>query len=54
MPLNPARAVRRGVVQAPVARTAATVGMAAIVVRGVNRRQDLRQSRRDDRGDRRR
>jgi len=45
MPLRPARRARRGVVGAPVARTAAVVGTAAGVTHGVNRRQD----RRDDR-----
>jgi hypothetical protein len=45
--------MRRGVVGAPVARTAAVVGTAAVVSHGVNRRQDRREDRRDDRGDRR-
>lgn len=54
MPLRPARAARRGVVGAPVARTAASVGTAAVAVHGVNRRQDRRLGRRDDRRDRRR
>ena len=40
MPLRPARAVRRGAVGAPVARTAAVVGTAAVGSHGVNRRQD--------------
>jgi hypothetical protein len=53
MPLRPARAVRRGVIGAPVARTAAVVGTAAVVSHGVHRRQDRRQDRRDDRRDRR-
>ena len=44
MPLRPARAMRRGVIGAPVARTAATVGTAAVVAHGVGRRRD----RRDD------
>ena len=34
---------------APVARTAAAVGTAAVVVHGVNRRQDRREDRRDRR-----
>jgi len=34
MPLRPARAVRRGVIGAPVVRTAAVVGTAAAVSRG--------------------
>ena len=34
---------------APVARTAATVGTAAVVVHGVNRRSDRREDRRDRR-----
>ncbi len=38
MPLRPARAARRGVVGAPVARTAAVVGTAAVVTHGVRRR----------------
>jgi hypothetical protein len=46
MPLRPARAARRGVVGRPVARTAATVGTAAVVAHGVNRRQARRQDRR--------
>ena len=37
MPLRPARAARRGVIGAPVARTAATVGVAAVAVHGVRR-----------------
>ena len=52
MPLRPARAARRGVIGAPVARTAAVVGTAAVVAHGVNRRQDRRESRRDRRQDR--
>jgi hypothetical protein len=40
---------RRGVIGAPVARTAAVVGTAAVVSRGVNRRQDRREIRRDRR-----
>jgi len=50
MPMMARRAMRRGVVGAPVARTAAVVGTAAVVSHGVNRRGD----RRDDRRDRRR
>ena len=53
MPLGPRRRGRRGVIGAPVARTAAVVGTAAVVSHGVNRRQDRREDRRDDRGDRR-
>jgi hypothetical protein len=53
MPLRPARAARRGVIGAPVARTAAVVGTAAVVAHGVNRRSDRREDRRDDRRDRR-
>jgi hypothetical protein len=49
MPLRPARATRRGVIGAPVARTAAVVGTAAVVSHGVNRRQDRREDRRDRR-----
>ena len=45
MPLRPVRAARRGVIGAPVARTAAVVGTAAVVVHGVNRRQDRREDR---------
>jgi hypothetical protein len=44
---------RRAVIGAPVARTAAVVGTAAVVSHGVNRRQDRREDRRDDRQDRR-
>ena len=53
MPLRPGRAARRPVIGAPVARTAATVGTAAVVAHGVNRRSDRRDDRRDDRQDRR-
>ena len=53
MPLRPARRMRRAVIGAPVARTAAVVGTAAVVSNGVNRRQDRREDRRDDRRDRR-
>jgi len=53
MPLRPARVARRGVIGAPVARTAAVVGTAAVVSHGVNRRQDRREERRDRRQDRR-
>lgn len=54
MPLRPARAARRGVIAAPVARTAAVVGTAKVVSNGIDRRQDRREDRRDDRHDRRR
>lgn len=53
MPIRRARAARRGVIGAPVARTAAVVGTAAVVSHGVNRRQDRREDRRDRRQDRR-
>jgi len=43
---------RRGVIGAPVARTAAVVGTAAVVTHGVERRHDRRDDRRDDREDR--
>ena len=47
MPLAARRAARRGVVgPAPVARTAAVVGTAAVVTHGVARRSDRRQDRR--------
>lgn len=46
MPLRARRAVRRGVIGAPVARTAAVVGTAAVVSHGVNRRQSRREGRR--------
>jgi hypothetical protein len=49
MPLGPRRVGRIGVVDAPVARTAAVVGTAKVVSNGIDRRQD----RRDDRGPRR-
>ena len=45
--------MRRGVIGAPVARTAATVGTVAVVAHGVNRRSDRREDRREDRRDRR-
>ena len=53
MPLRPARAARRGVIGAPVARTAAVAGTAVVAAHGVGRRHDRRGDRRDDRGDRR-
>ncbi|HET6833274.1 MAG TPA: hypothetical protein VFH30_05360 [Acidimicrobiales bacterium] len=53
MPLRPARVARRGVIGAPVARTAAVVGTAAVVSHGVNRRQNRREDRRDRRQERR-
>ena len=49
MPLAARRVARRGVVGAPVARTAAVVGTAAVVAHGVNRRSDRREDRRDRR-----
>jgi hypothetical protein len=49
MPMVARRMARRGVIGAPVARTAAVVGTAAVVSRGVNRRQDRREDRRDRR-----
>jgi hypothetical protein len=54
MPLAARRMGRTGVIgPAPVARTAAVVGTAAVVAHGVNRRHDRREDRRDDRQDRR-
>ena len=49
------RRMRRAAVigPAPVARTAATIGTAAVVAHGVGRRVDRRDDRRDDRDDRR-
>ena len=49
MPLRPARVARRAVIGAPVARTAAVVGTAAVVSNGIDRRQDRREERRDRR-----
>lgn len=50
MPLARRRIGRPGVVgPAPVARTAATVGTAAVVAHGVRRRGDRREDRRDRR-----
>jgi hypothetical protein len=55
MPMAARRARRAGVIgPRPVARTAATVGTAAVVAHGVNRRSDRREDRREDRRDRRR
>jgi hypothetical protein len=51
--LRPARAARRGVIGAPVARTVAVVGTTAVVAHGVGRRHDRREDRRDRREDRR-
>ena len=53
MPLRAVRVARRGVIGAPVARTAAVVGTAKVVSHGVDRRQDRREDRRDDHRDRR-
>jgi hypothetical protein len=52
MPLRPERMMFRGVIGAPVVRTAAVVGTAAAVCRGVDRRED-RRDRGEDRRDRR-
>ncbi len=49
MPMVARRMARRSVIGAPVARTAAVVGTAAVVAHGVNRRQDRREDRRDRR-----
>jgi hypothetical protein len=53
MPIGRMRVGRRGVVGAPVARTAAVVGTAAVVAHEVERRHDRREDRRDDCEDRR-
>jgi hypothetical protein len=54
MPLARRRMRRAAVIgPAPVARTAATVGTAAVVAHGVRRRSGRRDDRRDDRRDRR-
>jgi len=47
--LRPARAQRRGVIGAPVARSAAVVGTTVVVAHGVDRRHDRRGDRRDRR-----
>jgi hypothetical protein len=49
MPLVGRRIGRPGVIGAPVARTAATVGTAVVVAHGVNRRMDRREDRRERR-----
>ncbi|WP_166793257.1 hypothetical protein [Cryobacterium lactosi] len=49
MPIARRRVGRPGVIGAPVARTAATVGTAAVVAHGVRRRGDRRDERRDRR-----
>ncbi|WP_156109782.1 hypothetical protein [Cryobacterium sp. MLB-32] len=46
MPIARRRVGRPGVVGAPVARTAAAVGTAAVVAHGVRRRGDRRDGRR--------
>jgi hypothetical protein len=51
--LGRGRVSRRGVIGAPVARTAAVAGTAAVVTRGVRRWGDRREDRRDDHQDRR-
>lgn len=54
MPLAARRRRGAGVIgPAPVARTAATVGTAAVVAHGVRRRGDRREDRGDRREDRR-
>ncbi len=54
MPLAARRRRRAGLISpAPVARTAATVGTAAVVAHGVGRRRDRREDRGDRREDRR-
>jgi len=53
MPLRPARGARRAVIGAPVARTAAVVGTAAVAVHGINHRRDRREDRREERRGRR-
>ncbi len=49
MPMVARRMARRSVIGAPVARTAAVVGTAAVVSHGIGRRQDRREDRRDRR-----
>ncbi len=46
MPMAARRMARRGVIGAPVARTAAVVGTAAVVSHGVSRRHQRREARR--------
>jgi hypothetical protein len=46
MPMVARRVARRSVIGAPVVRTAAVVGTAAVVAHGVERRTDRRQDRR--------
>jgi len=49
MPIARRRVGRPGVIGAPVARTAATVGTAAVVAHGMRRRGDRREERRERR-----
>ena len=49
MPIAARRVGRPRVIGAPVARTAATVGTAAVVAHGVRRRGDRREDRRERR-----
>ena len=49
MPMVARRMARRSVIGAPVARTAAVVGTAAVVSHGIGRRQERRDDRRDRR-----
>ena len=49
MPLATCTSCPPGVIGAPVARTVAVVGTAAVVSHGVDRRQDRREDRRDRR-----
>ena len=48
MALREARATRRGVIGAPVARRTAAAGSAGVIAEGVDRRQDLHAQGCDD------
>jgi hypothetical protein len=52
MALREARATRRAVIQASVARAPAAAGSTAVIAEGVDRRQDLHAETRDHPGDR--
>lgn len=53
MPLRPARAFRKGIIGAPVARTTLAAGTTALIVHGIERRRDRRQNCHDDEKERR-
>ena len=53
MPLRPALGAHQSVIGAPVARTAAVVGTAAVAVHGIDHRRLRRGARHEERRERR-